>query len=114
MCRAKTVLLTLSFVLLSTGTAFAQKGASCSSDEATALFRKGFSAAEDRDSDRAMRHFQACLDTEPDCIPCLYELGWVYWTRGSWKSCVESWEKVLEIETFITSVPEAEEEGQGA
>jgi len=97
MYRSLAVCLSLAAGLLSAWPALAQEGGSCASEEATELFREGFTAARDADSKEAMGYFKSCLEAEPDCLPCLYELGWVYWTRGSWKSCVASWEKVSEL-----------------
>ena len=97
MSRSLAVCLSLAAGLLSAWPVLAQEGGSCASEEATELFREGFAAAKDLDSKQAMASFKSCLEVEPDCLPCLYELGWVYWIRGSWKSCVASWEKVVEL-----------------
>ena len=78
--------------------ASAQAGGSCASEEATAAFRAGFEAQKKLDSGTALSHYGRCLELEPDCAPCSYEIGWAYWSRGAWGSTVSSWERTLEID----------------
>ena len=80
------------------GSAFAQRGGSCESAEATQHFRAGFAAAETRQARTAISKFQSCLQVEPSCVPCLYEIGWVYWTQSEWSNVIENWEQVLQHE----------------
>ena len=84
-------------VVLPTGPAAAQAGAACSSDEATSAFRAGFEAQKKRDSTTALGHYSRCLELEPDCVACNYEIGWAFWTRGSWDSTVAAWQRTLEL-----------------
>jgi hypothetical protein len=78
--------------------ALAQQGGTCQSDEATADFRRGFAAQKDGRSTDALGAYKACLAREEGCVPCWYEIGWSYWTRGAWDKTVEAWEKVTALQ----------------
>ncbi len=105
-------------LLFTAGPAAAQQDGSCASEDATAAFRAGFSAQSARDSSSALTHYGRCLELEPDCIACAYEIGWTYWTRGSWQSTVSTWERTLELapehEQARTWVVQAREHAQRA
>ncbi len=88
----------LILALLLPATASAQAAASCTSEEATAAFEAGFEAQKKRDSSTALTHYRRCLELEPACVACNYEIGWAYWTRGAWDSTVTAWEKTLELD----------------
>jgi DNA-binding beta-propeller fold protein YncE len=78
------------------GTALAQRGGTCGNDAATQHFRAGFAFAETRQARSAISKFQACLEADPNCVPCLYEIGWVYWTQSEWDNVIKNWEQVLQ------------------
>jgi len=84
--------------LLVTGPARADESATCSTDEATAAYRAGFAAQTARDADRALGEYRRCLELEPDCLACNYEIGWSYWTRGAWDATVTAWSRTLELD----------------
>lgn len=90
-------LLTLGWLLLSSS-AVAQESATCSTDDATTAYRAGFAAQAAADSDSALRHYLRCLELDPDCVACNYEIGWSYWSRGSWDSTVGAWSRTLELQ----------------
>jgi YVTN family beta-propeller protein len=47
------------------------------------------------DTENALAAYGACLERAPDCVPCRYEVGWTYWTRGEWERVVDTWQAVL-------------------
>lgn len=71
----------------------------CSSDAATAAYRKGFAAQAAMKTDDAMSAWSECLKVEPDCVPCLYESGWTHWSRSEWDDTVKAWERVLVLDS---------------
>ncbi|MCP4871750.1 MAG: peptidoglycan-binding protein [Proteobacteria bacterium] len=96
--RSSAWLLALLPSLLLAGSAFANESASCTSPEATEAYQSGFSAQKSRDADAALGHYRRCLELEPDCLACNYEIGWSYWTRGAWDSTVTAWSRTLELD----------------
>ena len=105
-------------LLATAAPASAQQDGSCATQEATEAFRAGFSAQSARDSSSALTHYGRCLELDPDCIACAYEIGWTYWTRGSWQSTVATWERTLQLdpdhEQARTWVVQAREHAQRA
>lgn len=97
-------LLCLLLVLLPAA-ASAQEGARCTSDEATAAFSRGFDAQRAGRSGDALSGYQACLELEPDCVPCNYEIGWSYWSRGAWDRTVAAWSKTIELQPDHPDAP---------
>jgi DNA-binding beta-propeller fold protein YncE len=85
-------------LLLWSPPARAQVDGQCATEEATAAFREGFAAQQQRNSDAALMAYGRCLRADPDCVACNYEIGWTYWTRGSWDSTVAAWERTLELD----------------
>ena len=97
MSRLRLLPALLSALLLLPAVASAQADGACSSEEATAAFRAGFEAQKKRDSSSALQHYGRCLELEPGCVACNYEIGWAFWTRGAWESTVTAWERTLEL-----------------
>lgn len=50
------------------------------------------------DTEDALAAYTRCLDKEPTCVPCQYEIGWSYWTRQEWDQTVKAWEKTLDLD----------------
>jgi hypothetical protein len=69
-------------LFLAIGLVNAQEIGQCSDATATSAFQAGFQAQKSLDTATALREYQACLKAEPNCIPCLYEIGWTHWTPG--------------------------------
>jgi DNA-binding beta-propeller fold protein YncE len=57
--------------------------------------RQGYELQQDGNAKGAEKAYQACLKADPNCISCLYELGWSHWKLGNWKEVVQTWETVL-------------------
>ena len=91
-------LLLLPILLLVPLPAAAQEGAQCASPEATEAYRGGFAAQRAGRSGDALTSYKACLVAEEACVPCWYEIGWSYWSRGAWDKTVEVWGKTLELD----------------
>jgi DNA-binding beta-propeller fold protein YncE len=88
-------MLSLLFFLFTT--AFAQSPPACKSEPATAAYHKGFEAQRDRKTTVALQAYTACLDAEPDCTKCHYEIGWTYWSRSEWDKVKTHWQKVVSL-----------------
>lgn len=67
----------------------------CSKKESENLLIKGFNLQKDHNTEEALVNYQKCLNLEPDCVSCLYEIGWSYWKQGSWEKVIDTWNKVL-------------------
>lgn len=85
-------------LFLAIGLVNAQETGQCSDTTATAAFQAGFQAQKSLDTPTALREYKACLQAEPNCIACLYEVGWTHWTRSEWDEVVATWEKVKALE----------------
>lgn len=69
----------------------------CEKKEAQDFFKKAFELQKDNNTQKALESYNECLKLEPDCISCLYEIGWSYWKLGEWTKVVETWKKVLKL-----------------
>ena len=76
--------------MLSLSSALAQEGGQCATSDATASFQAGFQAQQSLKTGAALGHYEACLQSDPRCVPCLYEVGWTYWSRSDWASVVST------------------------
>ena len=92
-------------MLLLPAPALAQEGARCATDPGTAAFERGFEAQRGGRSGEALTAYRACLEAEPTCVPCWYEIGWSYWSRGAWDKTVEAWSKTLELDPSHEDAP---------
>lgn len=92
--------------------------ASCSLPEAQAAYEQGFSAQQAMQTQTALTAYTRCLELEPGCVPCQYEVGWTHWTRGDWEAVEEAWERTLELDpshkAAATWLPSARDQGKGA
>ena len=104
------------WLLLTLSSAWAQE-ASCANETASAAFQQGFKAQKERRSDDALSSYNACIAADPSCVPCLYEVGWTYWTRSQWDEVIGTWEKVLTIDpnhaAAKTWLPQAKDQKGG-
>ena len=95
----------------------AQESGQCTEAAATTSFRAGFQAQKALNTEEALKHYKACLSVEPNCVACLYEIGWTHWTRSEWNDVVKTWEKVKAIEpthgVVRTWLPQAIERRDG-
>ncbi len=44
----------------------------------------GMAAQRAGDADAAIVSYSACLEGDSDNVPCHWESGWSYWTKGDW------------------------------
>jgi len=49
--------------------------------------------------DKAIEHGRKALEIDPLDFWCHYDLAWTYWTSKQWEKCMDTWEKVIEIES---------------
>ena len=73
-------------------------GTGCSSPEAARAFERGYAAMQQNVPDEAAEAYLACLATEPDCVPCQYEIGWAHWNLGDFEASVQDWERTLALD----------------
>jgi DNA-binding beta-propeller fold protein YncE len=104
-------------LLLSIGLLHAQENGECSVPEATTAFQSGFQAQKALDTTTALTEYKACIQADPNCVACLYEIGWTHWTRSEWDAVIATWEKVKTIEpthgAALTWLPQAIERRDG-
>ncbi len=103
----------MTLLLLLTSLATAGETASCTDPAATAAYREGFGAQKVLDTENALAAYSKCLQIEPSCVPCQYEIGWTYWSRDEWAATVDAWEKTLALspgnKAAATWLPRAKE-----
>ena len=76
---------------------WAQDG-TCANEGATFDYREGYRSQQAKDTENAIASYSRCIEKDPTCVPCHYEIGWSYWTRSEWNSVIAAWEKVLSID----------------
>ncbi len=62
------------------------------------LLAEGMAAQKRGDAEVALARYTACLQADPDHVPCHWEIGWSHWTRGEWKQVVEHWRRVKALD----------------
>ncbi|MFT6145002.1 MAG: DNA-binding beta-propeller fold protein YncE [Myxococcota bacterium] len=84
------------FLLLALATAFAQD--QCATPEASFDYTEGFRSQRGNDTENALASYTRCLEKDPDCVACQYEIGWSYWTRSEWDQVIGAWERTLVLQ----------------
>jgi len=90
--------LVVSAVLFPSAPVAAQGNASCWEEAATTAFAAGYDQQQAGNTSAALQSYRRCLDIEPGCLACNYEIGWSYWVQKKWPEVVRSWEAVLAID----------------
>ncbi len=85
------------FIFLMIGSTAWANNLHCEKKEAQDFLVKAFALQKDNNTPKAVNAYQECLKIEPDCVDCLYEIGWSYWKLGEWKKVIESWKKALKL-----------------
>lgn len=85
--------------------ALAKEPAICASAEATHFLKRGFELQKNNDTLKALEAYKHCLENQPDCAECNYEIGWSYWKVGEWSEVIRSWEKALSLNPQDKRVP---------
>jgi DNA-binding beta-propeller fold protein YncE len=85
-------------LILLMGLLHAQESGQCSVPAATTAFQAGFQAQKALDTTTALKEYKACIQADPKCVACLYEVGWTHWTRSEWDAVIATWEKVKAID----------------
>jgi DNA-binding beta-propeller fold protein YncE len=73
-------------------------GNSCKDTRAQGLLADGIELQKELETQAALATYRQCLEIEPNCPGCLYEIGWSYWRAGEWDKVVGSWESLLNIQ----------------
>ena len=84
------------FLLLALSAALAQD--QCATEPATFDFSEGFRGQRAGDTENALASYSRCLEKDPSCVACQYEIGWSYWTRSEWDQVITAWERTLELQ----------------
>jgi DNA-binding beta-propeller fold protein YncE len=69
----------------------------CKDTKALALLADGMNLQKELETQAALTRYRQCLEIEPKCPGCMYEIGWTYWRMGDWDKVVDSWESLLKI-----------------
>lgn len=69
----------------------------CKDPEAQTLLADGMQLQKELETQAALTRYRQCLEIEPKCPGCMYEIGWTYWRIGEWDKVVDSWEGLLKI-----------------
>src|SRR5512145_2694423 len=69
----------------------------CKDTNSRALLAEGMKLQEELETQAALARYRQCLEIEPSCSGCLYEIGWSYWRMGEWDKVVDSWENLLTV-----------------
>ena len=67
----------------------------CVRVEAQAAYQQGYAALQKRHTETAGAALARCLEFEPSCTSCRYELGWNHWARGEFAQAATVWEVIL-------------------
>ena len=105
------------FILALLLPAFAQDNV-CATPEASFDYSEGFRSQRANDTENALASYSRCLEKDPNCVACQYEIGWSYWTRSEWDQVIAAWERTLELDPGNTSastwLPKARESKAGS
>lgn len=85
-------------LLLALSAGAAEPTDSCTDPKATEAYRTAYAAQQKLDTEDALGNYTRCLELEPGCVPCQYEIGWTYWTRAEWPLVIDAWEKTLKLD----------------
>lgn len=69
----------------------------CASPKAKSKLLTGFALQKDQNTDGALEAYGKCLEIEPACVSCLYEIGWSYWKLGEWQKVIGVWTEALKL-----------------
>lgn len=69
----------------------------CKDAKALTLLADGMKLQKELETQAALTRYRQCLEIEPKCPGCMYEIGWAYWRIGEWDKVVDSWESLLGI-----------------
>lgn len=69
----------------------------CKDAKAQPLLADGMKLQKELETQAALANYRQCLEIDPKCRGCLYEIGWTYWQIGEWDKVVDSWETLLGI-----------------
>lgn len=69
----------------------------CKDTKALTLLADGMKLQEESETQAALTRYRQCLEIEPTCSGCMYEIGWSYWRMGEWDKVVDSWKSLLKI-----------------
>lgn len=70
----------------------------CAADPAQEALDRGLDAQKAGRTDEAIAALTQCTALEPANVRCTWELGWAYWSHGSWKQVVVAWETVRTLD----------------
>lgn len=100
MCRLLVCFLFLLFTSFS-GSLFADEEIEaknfCKDPAAQTLLSDGMKLQKELETQAALARYRQCLEIDPKCAGCMYEIGWSYWRLGEWDKVVDSWEALLSI-----------------
>jgi hypothetical protein len=78
----------------------------CRSVAAQASLEVGMKEQGELESESALDAYKKCLQIEPGCLACRYEIGWSYWKLGKWEDVVATWEGVLKDQPSHPDIPQ--------
>lgn len=69
----------------------------CKDTSAQTLLADGMKLQAELETQAALASYKQCLEIDPTCPGCMYEIGWTYWRMGEWGKVADSWENLLKI-----------------
>jgi DNA-binding beta-propeller fold protein YncE len=78
----------------------------CQAPEAQGHLDSGMALQAELESESAVKEYSACLEKEPGCVACRYEMGWSYWKLGEWRKVVDAWEEALKKAPGHPKIPQ--------
>jgi lysophospholipase L1-like esterase len=82
-------------VLLSGCVGVSEAGDTCSDPKASSAYDEGFALQKEGRSWMARAAYERCLEAEPGCVACRWEIGWSHWTFGDFDAVSSAWAQVL-------------------
>lgn len=93
------------------------KADACSDPGASAAYAEGYTSQQAMRTDDALAAYGRCLELDPACVDCQYEIGWSHWSRSEWAETIAAWQKTLEMHPGHSGatawLPSARQHGSG-
>lgn len=92
-------------LFLFVGLAFAKDFGQCSDENANGYLQRGYQRQQNNDTLKALEAYKSCLEKQPECNECNYEIGWTFWKLGEWSETIRHWEKALLLNPKDKRIP---------
>ncbi|MCB9060497.1 MAG: hypothetical protein H6622_03125 [Halobacteriovoraceae bacterium] len=71
----------------------------CNDKIAQNYYFKAFNFQQNNETDKALEQYHLCIQKEPHCVSCQYEIGWSYWQKSNWGKVLYHWDIVKQLDS---------------